>query len=216
MRSDVKRLPKRGKGKTLRILKRLMKNPAYPRELVKELQLNGRSVRYDLVLLLEHKLVKKLNDGRYAFVFYEEAEVNVRNSVNRLWNDVLRGLRPPDIDEIACEVGLRPQLVERFVYSTAKETGWFLPSPEILGEATIKIGEALALAARLRAKTNPKVSTMYSDEPEIVSMAQWYLKQHPELLPALTRDGVGVLSWPKKTLRFLKRSYQPKAIGVFV
>ncbi|MFB0522949.1 MAG: hypothetical protein ACETV1_04200, partial [Candidatus Bathyarchaeia archaeon] len=50
----------------------------------------------------------------------------------------------------------------------------------------------------------------YSNDPEIVTEGERFLKEHPKMLPKLSEDGMQVASWPHETLRYLGKNYQPK------
>jgi len=77
-------------------------------------------------------------------------------------------------------------------------------------EAREKLGEALVCAARMKEGKPSNWREMYSDDPEIVREGERFLKEHPTMLPKLSKDGMQVISWPTETLRYLGKDHQPK------
>jgi len=128
-------------------------------------------------------------------------------AIERMWAILPR---PPTSEEIAVEIGITPDAAEKLGYKVAPQTGWFPPSPEMIEEATTKLGEALVLATRMRLGINWIEKYNYRDDPDIPNMAERYLQKCPEMLPSLTKDGDWVESWPSEALKYLKRNYQPK------
>jgi thiamine pyrophosphate-dependent acetolactate synthase large subunit-like protein len=70
------------------------------------------------------------------------------------------------------------------------------------------------LAARIRDKQvdidGSSKSFDYEEDTRIVEEAKRFLKEHPKLLPTLSKDGEKVLEWPSEALRYLGDSYIPK------
>jgi hypothetical protein len=86
-------------------------------------------------LLSEHEYLLNVDDGRML------------SAIERL-EKVL--FRPPTIDELAVETGITPAEAEKLAYKLAKQTGWFKPTPELIGYAREKLGEVLVCAARIK------------------------------------------------------------------
>jgi len=118
--------------------------------------------------------------------------------------------RYPTVDEVAADVGKIPEETKRLVYGTKAKTGWFPPTPEMVEEAREKLGEALVCAARMKEGKPSNWAEMYSDDPETVREGERFLKEHPEMLPKLSEDGMRVASWPTEASRYLGGDYQPK------
>ena len=157
--------------------------------------------------MLKYGLAKRLGDKRYAFIDYVDGQEQAIEAVDR-WQRV--AYRYPTVEEVAAEVGMIPEETKRLVYETKAKTGWFPPTPEMVKEAREKLGEALVCAARIKEGKPPNWTEMYSDDPEIVKEGERFLKEHPEMLPKLSQDGIEVASWPLETLRYLGKDYQPK------
>lgn len=122
-------------------------------------------------------------------------------------------LRMPTVDEIAVESGVTPQEAEKLAYKLATQTGWFNPTPELVRDARVRLGEVLVCAARIRDKlvteTGGSKDYDYEDDAEIVEEAKRFLKEYPQLLPKLSSDGEKVVEWPTEALRFLGENYVP-------
>jgi hypothetical protein len=77
------------------------------------------------------------------------------------------------------------------------------------------LGESLIYAARIKdghLADNVRSETFEYDEVEdadILVTAKRFLKEHPNLLPALSKNGQDVDSWPAETLRHLGGDYRP-------
>jgi hypothetical protein len=124
-------------------------------------------------------------------------------------------LRMPTVDELAVETGFTPAEAEKLAYRLVAQTGWFNPTPELIHDARVKLGEALVCAARIRAKlvteTGASENYNYEDCASIVEEAKRFLKEYPHLLPKLSSDGDEVAQWPPETLRFLGENYVPES-----
>ncbi len=123
-------------------------------------------------------------------------------------------LRMPTVDEIAVEAGITPQEAEKLAYKLATQTGWFNPSPELIRDARVRLGEALVCAARIRdkhvAEDGKSENFDYDDDHGVVEEAKRFLKDYPHLLPKLADDGGAVVFWSQEALRFLGENYVPK------
>ena len=205
-----KRSGKQKRDAGLLVLRRLVKGPAYPRDLRKELKLSRNVVHYHISRFIKYGIVKKLRDRRYAFINYVEGEEAVVKAVQK-WKDV--AFRYPTIMEIANETGIKPEDAEFLAYKTKGKTDWFRPNQGVIETARKKLGEALVCAARIRdgkvRKDGKSEDFDYDDELEIVEEAKRFLKQHPEMLPKLSEDGEYV-SWPSEALKYLGKIYKPK------
>ena len=188
-------------------MKRLMEGPAYPRDLQRDLGFSRCTIRYHLNRLVKYELAKQLKDKRYAFIDYMDGQEEVIKAVGR-WHSV--AFRYPTVDEVAAEVGMIPEETKRLVYGTKAKTGWFPHTPEMVEEAREKLGEALVCATRMKEGKTSNWREMYSDDPEIVREGERFLKEHPTMLPKLSKDGMQVISWPTETLKYLGKEYQPK------
>jgi DNA-binding transcriptional ArsR family regulator len=189
----------------LRILKKLVDRPAYPRELQKDLSLTRSAVYYHVKRLVMYGLAKQLKDGRYAFINYFDVEEAIIQAI-REWKRV--AFRYPTPAEIANEVGMITQDVEKHYRKAKEKTGWSIPNQAILESAAEKLGEVLVCATRIR---DGKISSFdYEQDPEIFEKANAYPKKHPEMLPQLDGDGQHVVSWPQSALKYLGRIYKPK------
>ena len=146
-------------------------------------------------MLPEHEYLLDVDAGR------------VVGAIERLWALLLR---PPTVEEIALQTGVTPENAEKLAYKTAKETRWFPPTQETKENAGERLAEVLICAARLKEGKPSNWVEMYSDEPEIMREGERFLKEHPEMLPRLSQDGMKVSSWPRETLRYLRRECQPK------
>jgi hypothetical protein len=115
-------------------------------------------------------------------------------------------MRMPTVDEIAVEAGATPGEAEKLVYKLATQTGWFNPTPELIRNAREKLGEVLVCAARIRDKhvdENGKSEAFdYDEDAVILEEAKRFLTEYQSLLPKLTADGEGVVSWPSEALKF--------------
>lgn len=123
-------------------------------------------------------------------------------------------LRMPTVDEIAVEAGITPGEAEKLVYKLATQTGWFNPTPELIRDARVKLGEVLVCAARIRDNHvgedgNSKVFN-YKQDADIIEEAKRFLREYSHLLPSLTSNGEGVVSWPADGLKFLGENYEPE------
>jgi len=197
---------RRAKDAVLFVMKRLMEGPAYPRDLQRELGFSRGTIRYHLNRLVKYELAKQLKDKRYAFIDYVDGQEEVIEAVVR-WHSV--AFRYPTVDEVAADVGMVPEETKRLVYGTKAKTGWFPPTPEIVEEASEKLGEALVCTSRMKEGKPSNWAEMYSDDPETVREGERFLKEHPTLLPKLSEDGLQV-AWPPEALRYLGGNYQPK------
>jgi DNA-binding transcriptional ArsR family regulator len=198
---------RRAKDGVLFVMKRLMEGPAYPRDLQRDFGFSRGTIRYHLNRLVKYELAKQLKDKRYAFIEYVDGQEEVIKAVGR-WRRV--AYRYPTVDEVAADVGVIPEETKRLVYGTKAKTGWFPPTPEMVEEAREKLGEALVCAARMKEGKPSNWAEMYSDDPETVREGERLLKEHPEMLPKLSEDGLRVASWPTGALRDLGGDYQPK------
>jgi len=77
-------------------------------------------------------------------------------------------------------------------------------------EAREKLGEALVCAARMKDGKPSNWAETYSDDPETLREGERFLREHPEMLPKLSDDGMRVASWPTETLKYLGKYHQPK------
>lgn len=122
-------------------------------------------------------------------------------------------LRMPTVDEIAVEAGVVPGEAEKLAYKLATQTGWFNPKPELIRDARVKLGEALVCAARIRDKKvgeeGKSEAFDYDEDAVIVEEAKRFLRDYAGLLPKLTPDGEGVVSWSSEALKFLGEDYKP-------
>jgi hypothetical protein len=122
-------------------------------------------------------------------------------------------LRMPTVDEVAVEAGITPSEAEHLVYKLAAQTGWYNPTPEIIRDARVRLGEILVCAARIRqnfvAEDGKSEKFDYDEDARIVEDAKSFLKNYPHFLPKLTDDGE-VYSWNQETLKFLGDNYNPK------
>jgi DNA-binding transcriptional ArsR family regulator len=207
-----KRFGKRRKDVDLRILKRLIDGPAYPRTLIAELEVTRNAVYYHLNRFAKYGIVKQLKDGRYAFVGYFNEEEAVVQAINN-WRSV--AFRYPTVAEIANETGLKLEDAERIANKTKDKTGWFAPNEAIIERATEKLGEVLVCAARMRdgkvGEDGKSEDFDYKNDGEIVEEAKRFLKDYPEMLPKIVDDEV---YWPEKALKYLVRNYKPKDRGI--
>jgi DNA-binding transcriptional ArsR family regulator len=201
----VKQHRKRKRDAHLRIMRRLVKGPVYPRDLQKELKLSRGTVNHHLGLFLEHELAKKLKDKRYAFITYLDGEEAVIRVIEK-WKNV--AFRYPTSEEIANEVGIPLQDAETLARKTKAKTAWSMPNQAILSSSTEKLGEILVCAARVR---DGKLSSFdYEQDSEIIEEAKIYLKKHTKMLPKLDGNGQRVISWSSTALKYLGRIYKPK------
>ena len=194
----------------LLVLKRLIKDPAYPRELRKELNLTRNTVNYHLSRFMKYGIAQKLKDRRYAFINYVDGEDAVVNAVEK-WKDI--AFRYPTVVEIADETGMKLEDAEALAYKTKPETGWFKPNQGIIETAREKLGEVLVCAARIRdgwIKDGKSEDFDYENDPEILEEAERVLKEHPKLVPKVSEDGMDVVSWPSAALKYLGEIYTPK------
>jgi DNA-binding transcriptional ArsR family regulator len=198
---------RRAKDGVLFVMKRLMEGPAYPRDLQRDFGFSRGTNRYHLNRLVKYELAKQLKDKRYAFIDYVDGQEEVIKAVGR-WRRV--GFRYPTVDEVAADVGMVPEETKRLVYGTKAKTGWFLPMPEMVEEASEKLGEALVCAARMKEGKPSNWAEMYSDDPETVRGGERFLKEHPTMLPKLSKDWMRVASWPTEASRYLGKDHQPK------
>jgi hypothetical protein len=122
-------------------------------------------------------------------------------------------LRMPTVDEIAVAAGITPGEAEKLAYKLATQTGWFNPTPELIRDARVKLGEALVCAARIRDKKVDEDGRSkafdYNEDAVIVEEAKRFLRDYHRLLPKLTPDGEGVVSWSSEALKFLGEDYKP-------
>jgi len=205
-----KRFGKQKRDAGLLILRRLIKGPAYPRDLRKELKLPRNVVYYHISRFIKYGIVKKLKDRRYAFINYVEGEEAVVKAVKK-WKDV--AFRYPTIMEIANETGIKPEDAELLAYKTKGKTGWFRPNQGLIESARGKLGEALVCAARIRdgkIKDGKSKDFDYENDSEILKEGENFLKKHPGMLPKLSEDGEDVISWPSEALKYLGKIYKPK------
>jgi len=205
-----KRLGKQKRDAGLLVLKRLIKGPAYPRDLRKELKLSRNVVYYHISRFIKYGIAKKLKDKRYAFIDYVEGEEVVVKAVKK-WKDI--AFRYPTIMEIADETGIKPEDAELLAYKTKGKTGWFRPNQGVIETAREKLGEALVCAARIRdgkLKDGKSEDFDYENDPETLKEGENFLKNHPELLPKLSEDGEDVISWSSEALKYLGKIYKPK------
>ncbi len=123
-------------------------------------------------------------------------------------------MRMPTVDEIAIEAGITPSETEHIVYKLATQTGWYNPTQEIILKARTRLGEVLVCAARIRqqlvADDGKSEDFDYDEDARIVKEANFFLKDHPQLLPMLTDDGEKVDVWSQEALRFLGDNYTPQ------
>jgi DNA-binding MarR family transcriptional regulator len=120
-------------------MKRLMEGPAHPRDLQRDLGFSRGTIRYHLNRLVKYELAKQLKDKRYAFIDYVDDQEEVIKVAGQ-WQHI--AYRYPTVDEVAAEVGMIPDETKRLVYGTKAKTGWFPPTPEMVEEASEKLGEA--------------------------------------------------------------------------
>ncbi|MEM3752926.1 MAG: winged helix-turn-helix domain-containing protein [Candidatus Bathyarchaeia archaeon] len=204
-----KRFGKRKRDVDLRILKRLIESPAYPRELMKELGVTRNAIYYHINRFAKYGIVKKLRDNRYAFVGYFDEEEAVVQVVNK-WKSI--AFRYPTVSEIANETGLKIEDAERLAYKTRDRTGWFAPNEAIIESSREKLGEVLVCATYMRnGKVNENGQSEdfdYKDDMEIVEEAKRFLKEHPEMLPKIKNDDE--VLWPEEALKYLGKNYKPK------
>ncbi len=147
--------------------------------------------------------------GRSRELFGSVEEGKVAETVKHLWQILFR---PPTPKEIAVETGITPEVAEKLAYKTAKKTGWFHPSHELINECTEKLGEVLVCAARMRDGKPDDWHELYEDEdgPQIKKEAERVLKKFPNILPQLTEDGEDVACWPPEAIKRLGKEYKPK------
>jgi hypothetical protein len=123
-------------------------------------------------------------------------------------------LRVPTTDELAVEVGITPGEAENLAYKLASKTGWYNPSEKLIENSKVKLGEVLVCAARIREKqvdmNGESECFDYKEDASIVQEAKRFLKDHPKLLPTLSKDGENVIEWPSESLRYLRDNYNPK------
>jgi hypothetical protein len=124
--------------------------------------------------------------------------------------------RMPTVDEIAVEVGITPAEAESLAYKLTGETGWYNPKGKLIEDARVRLGEVLVCAARIRdglvAETGKSEVFDYEQEDEdaiTVQDANRFLKEHPSLLPSLSKDGENITKWPSVALRYLGDNYSP-------
>ena len=123
-------------------------------------------------------------------------------------------LRVPTTDELAVEVGITPAEAENLAYKLASKTGWYNPSEKLIENAKVKLGEVLICAARIRDQlvemNGSSKSFDYEEDAHIVEEAKRFLKDHPKLIPTLSKDGENVIQWSSEALRYLGDNYIPK------
>jgi len=184
------------------------------RKLVKSGKMSAPTLSRTLKDLEINGFIKREVDSskRPAIAWYMLAEfaeeVKVAETVKRLWQILFR---PPTPKEIAVETGITPEVAEKLAYKTAKKTGWFHPSHELINERTGKLGEVLVCAARMRDGKPDDWHELYKDEdgPQIKKEAERFLKKFPNILPQLTEDGEKVW-WPPEAIKRLGKEYEPK------
>ncbi len=141
-------------------------------------------------------------------------EVDVGRIIGAIERMKLLLMRMPTVDEIAVEAGIVPSEAEHLVYKLASQTGWFNPTPEIIGKARARLGEVLVCAARIRqkrvAEDGKSEEFDYDEDAGIVEEAKRFLNDHPQLLPNLTEDGENVIVWSQEALRLLGDDYVPE------
>lgn len=125
-------------------------------------------------------------------------------------------LRMPTVDELAVETGITPVEARKLVYKFATQTGWYNPTSRLIGDAKFRLGEALVCAARIRegyvAESGKSEVFDYNQgvqDVNIVEDAKRFLKEHPSLLPSLSKDGEDVTGWSSEALRYLGENYTP-------
>jgi len=80
------------------IHERLLKGPAHPRQLSKELGMGESTIKYNLRETLPRLgLIKQLHDGRYVSIFFCEEESNVRAAHESLKRKLFRSPNPEEI-----------------------------------------------------------------------------------------------------------------------
>jgi hypothetical protein len=198
---------RRAKDAVLFVMKRLIEGPAYPRDLQRDFGFSRGTIMYHLNRLVKYDLAKQLKDKRYAFIDYMDGQEEVIKAVG-WWHSV--AYRYPAVDEVAADVGMVPEKTTRLVYGTKAETGWFPPTPEIVEDAREKLGEALVCAARMKEGKPSNWREMYSGDPETAREKERFLKEHPEMLPKLSENGMQVASWPTQASKYLGKDHQPK------
>ena len=138
----------------------------------------------------------------------------------------LRGIlfRPPTVTEIAIDTGITPENAEKLAYKYASQTGWFNPhtQPELIKEATEKLGEVLVCAARIRdgkvKENGDSEDFQYTNELEIIEEAKHFLKKYPRMLPKLTYDSEEheVFSWPNEAQKYIGNyKHKNRNLGAF-
>jgi DNA-binding transcriptional ArsR family regulator len=87
----------RAKNAVLLMIKRLIEDPAYPKDFQRELDLSRGTVKYHLGRFLQYGIVKRLEDGKYAFINYAKGKELVIEAVKH-WKSL--AFCYPPVEEI--------------------------------------------------------------------------------------------------------------------
>jgi len=112
-----------------------------------------------------------------------------------------RFFREPTVKEVACRVGMRPEIVESVLYELAPKTGWEEPHENAEKMAVDVINLAGWLCWKQRNEQNPQMQALADREigrasKETLRRAQKIVENYPDLVPSVSLQEI---VWPEKT-----------------
>lgn len=113
---------KHGRGEAFRkVIKRVRESPCYPIDIYKNplLGLSKSTVNYDLKLGVRLEIFKRLEDGKYAFIDYEDMYGLIEEVLKELKERYLQ----VSLSEVANRVGMPPGTIKCVTYRLAKKHG---------------------------------------------------------------------------------------------
>jgi len=160
---------KRGEA-TRRILERLEKGPAFPKQLSDELGIRPSTVKYNLPKLINYNQIKQLPDGKYVSKWWSSERDTVESAYEEFHSKLFRS---PLAEEIASRIGETPSNARDLLFKYIPN--YSVPSEYEIRTETEKVWWSLMTYA-LDWPTHEEILNEGIDEILIVGMDERALK----------------------------------------
>ena len=151
----------------IKILLRLDKKPALPKQIVDDLQLNHSTVMYALrdSLLAKHGIIIQLRDGKYALKWYDSDEDVVRIKYEQIHEKLLRNPLP---EEFAGIIRKTPSEARDMLYKNI--AGYREPTSEEISSSENRLFKKIAVGSWLKNDGPTNKKSFYENGIKLITV----------------------------------------------
>lgn len=200
---------------TKKILERLEKGPAFPKQLSDELGICLSTVNHNLHRLLYLNIVKKVHDGKYAVKWFDSEKYKIENAYQELSSVLVRNPTP---EEVAGRISETPSITRELLFkfipnyfepteneiqADSKRAWWALmiavldfPKPQELidegvEELSVKGMDELTFKVLFRSRDEIVENYRKARPVKLKLFKEFYLSGNPNIVPSLKKYRIG-------------------------